>query len=411
MHWSDGGAVDLDRVATALRRQGAALLIDATHGAGVMRLDVRTLDPDFLVFPTYKWVLGPYGRAFLYVAKRRQDGVPLEQTSYGRRAVGAEHVPYIGDTRYVADARRFDMGERDHFISLEMASIGMEMVAEWGPDGDRRAARMLTDRLADGLRNSGVLVPDARVRAPHILSLGFPKRHAGGLVERLAAEQRLRRRRASAASASARTSTTTRRTWTVSSRRSARRRADVQTPRRWRARANGAAMSNLSPTPELIRCEGTSAAAPVREAYPVRTAELGGGLSVQRALPHHERRLVGPWCFLDHFGPMSFTGGKPMDVPPHPHIGLQTVTWIIAGEVLHKDSLGNEQLIRRGALNLMTAGNGIAHSEELHPAIRAVFMACNYGRPCPRTAARVPRRSTIIRHCLRPASALAAPSC
>jgi len=123
-------------------------------------------------------------------------------------------------------------------------------------------------------------------------------------------------------------------------------------------------MSDLSPSPELIRCEGTSAAAPVHEAYPVRTAELGGGLSVRRALPHPARRLVGPWCFLDHFGPLRFTAGKPMDVPPHPHIGLQTVTWIIAGEVLHKDSLGNEQLIRPGALNLMTAGNGIAHSEE-----------------------------------------------
>ncbi|MFI5023500.1 MAG: pirin family protein [Alphaproteobacteria bacterium] len=126
-------------------------------------------------------------------------------------------------------------------------------------------------------------------------------------------------------------------------------------------------MSDLKPNPELILCEGTSAAAPVREAYPVRTAELGGGLSVRRALPHRSRRLVGPWCFLDHFGPLSFKAGKPMDVPPHPHIGLQTVTWIIEGEVLHKDSLGNEQLIRRGALNLMTAGNGIAHSEETPP--------------------------------------------
>jgi quercetin 2,3-dioxygenase len=126
-------------------------------------------------------------------------------------------------------------------------------------------------------------------------------------------------------------------------------------------------MSNLNPTPELLRCEGSAGAAPAREVYPARSAELGGGLSVHRALPHSTRRLVGPWCFLDHFGPQHFAGGKPMDVPPHPHIGLQTVTWIIAGEVLHKDSLGNEQLIRPGALNLMTAGNGIAHSEETPP--------------------------------------------
>src|SRR5260370_12714811 len=76
-----------------LRRQGAALVVDATHGAGIMPLDVRTLDPDFLVFPTYKWVLGPYGRAFLYVAKRYQDGVPLEQTGFGRRGIAAERLP------------------------------------------------------------------------------------------------------------------------------------------------------------------------------------------------------------------------------------------------------------------------------------------------------------------------------
>jgi selenocysteine lyase/cysteine desulfurase len=71
VHWSGGCAIDLERIGAALRRHGAALLIDATHAAGVMPLDVRALDPDFVVFPTYKWVLGPYGRAFLYVAKRR----------------------------------------------------------------------------------------------------------------------------------------------------------------------------------------------------------------------------------------------------------------------------------------------------------------------------------------------------
>ena len=76
------------------------------------------------------------------------------------------------------------------------------------------------------------------------------------------------------------------------------------------------------------------------------------------------RRLVGPWCFLDHYGPLAFGAGKPMDIGPHPHIGLQTVTWLIEGEALHHDSLGNERLIKPGQLNLMTAGSGISHSEE-----------------------------------------------
>src|SRR5262245_19370683 len=97
VHWADGGTIDMDRVGAALRRQGAMLLVDATHAVGVMKIDVRSLDPDFLVFPTYKWLLGPYGRAFLYIARRRQDGVPLEQTSYGRRAISSERETYYRD--------------------------------------------------------------------------------------------------------------------------------------------------------------------------------------------------------------------------------------------------------------------------------------------------------------------------
>jgi selenocysteine lyase/cysteine desulfurase len=188
VHWSDGGAVDLSPVAAALRAQGAALLIDATHSVGVTQLDVRALDPDFVAFPTYKWLLGPYGRAFLYVAKRRQSGVPLEQTSYGRCAVRAEQEVYFADIDYVGDARRFDMGERDHFISMEMASIGMEMMARWGAPAIVERLRMLTGRLADGLRGAAVDVPGERVRAPHILSLGFPRGMPEGLIQRLAAE-------------------------------------------------------------------------------------------------------------------------------------------------------------------------------------------------------------------------------
>src|SRR5580700_11556334 len=188
VHWSDGGVVDLDRVAPALRDRGAALLVDATHSAGVLDLDVQKLDPDFLVFPTYKWLIGPYARAFLYVAKRHQGGIPLEQTSYGRRAVRSEKKVYFADTNYVGDARRFDMGERDHFISMEMAAIGMEMMAQWGKAAIAERLAMLTGRLADGLRGNNVAMLDVRVRAPHILSLGFPNGMPDKLVERLAAE-------------------------------------------------------------------------------------------------------------------------------------------------------------------------------------------------------------------------------
>jgi selenocysteine lyase/cysteine desulfurase len=191
VHWSDGGLIDVERVGAALRGQGASFLIDATHGAGVLAMDVKSLDPDFVIFPTYKWLLGPYGRAFLYVAKRHQNGIPLEQTGFGRRGVHSDAEVYFADTRYVASARRFDMGERDHFISMEMASIGMEMMAEWGALAIRTRLAMLTARIADGLLSCdlpGVQLMDDRFRAPHILSLGFAGGQPAGLVEDLATE-------------------------------------------------------------------------------------------------------------------------------------------------------------------------------------------------------------------------------
>ena len=93
-------------------------------------------------------------------------------------------------------------------------------------------------------------------------------------------------------------------------------------------------------------------------------ATLGEGMQIRRAMPTVHRRTIGAWCFLDHFGPASVAATRGMRVGPHPHIGLQTVTWLLRGEVLHRDSLGSLQRIEPGALNLMTAGRGISHSEE-----------------------------------------------
>jgi selenocysteine lyase/cysteine desulfurase len=188
VHWSDGGLIDIEQVGRVLRQRGARFLIDATHSAGVLAMDVKRLDPDFVIFPTYKWLLGPYGRAFLYVAKRHQDGVPLEQTASGRRDVRAENAIYFADLRYVADARRFDMGERDHFISLEMAAIGMEMMADWGAPAVVQRLLMLTDRIAEGVRDIGVRVAERRTRAPHVLSLDFKNGMPKDLIEGLASD-------------------------------------------------------------------------------------------------------------------------------------------------------------------------------------------------------------------------------
>ena len=100
------------------------------------------------------------------------------------------------------------------------------------------------------------------------------------------------------------------------------------------------------------------------ERITARAGTIGGGLIIRRALPNPRRRMIGAWCFLDHAGPLSFPPGDGLRVGPHPHIGLQTFTWMIEGEVEHRDSLGNEQVIRPGQVNLMTAGRGIAHAED-----------------------------------------------
>ena len=105
---------------------------------------------------------------------------------------------------------------------------------------------------------------------------------------------------------------------------------------------------------------------PVFELTASRDTDVAG-LPVRRALPRRPRRKIGAWCFLDHFGPASRAEGGTMDVGPHPHIGLQTVSWLVSGQITHHDSLGYTQVIRPGQLNLMTSGDGISHSEESQP--------------------------------------------
>jgi redox-sensitive bicupin YhaK (pirin superfamily) len=102
-----------------------------------------------------------------------------------------------------------------------------------------------------------------------------------------------------------------------------------------------------------------------------RTRDLGGGFEVRRVLPAARKRAVGPFVFFDQMGPVALAPGKGLDVRPHPHIGLATVTYLFEGEILHRDSLGTVQPIRAGDVNWMTAGRGIAHSERTPPGLRA----------------------------------------
>src|SRR6516162_850087 len=110
----------------------------------------------------------------------------------------------------------------------------------------------------------------------------------------------------------------------------------------------------------------------IREAVIVpRTRDLGDGFEVRRVLPSEERRTVGPFVFFDQMGPVVLRAGTGLDVRPHPHIGLATVTYLFEGEILHRDSLGSVQPIRPGEVNWMVAGRGIVHSERTPERLRA----------------------------------------
>jgi redox-sensitive bicupin YhaK (pirin superfamily) len=136
-------------------------------------------------------------------------------------------------------------------------------------------------------------------------------------------------------------------------------------------------VSNLEKDPEEILELPSTDVVPTIELLEPRLVPLGGprAMPVRRTLPQRSRSLIGAWCFVDHYGPdaVAETGG--MVVPPHPHTGLQTVSWLFAGEIDHRDSVGTHALVRPGELNLMTAGAGIQHSEVGTPETRVLHGA------------------------------------
>lgn len=130
-------------------------------------------------------------------------------------------------------------------------------------------------------------------------------------------------------------------------------------------------MSNLERRPDEVELRASVIRAV--DVVEARKAAIGDGTEVRRLLPGRPLRTIGAWCFLDHYGPDDTSAGPGMQVPPHPHTGLQTVSWLFDGLVLHRDSLGSQQLVRPGELNLMTSGRAIAHSEESPPSRPALL--------------------------------------
>ena len=129
-----------------------------------------------------------------------------------------------------------------------------------------------------------------------------------------------------------------------------------------------------------------------------RVRDLGGGFSVRRALPHGKRQMVGPFIFFDQWGTVQLVAGRGLDVRPHPQIGLATVTYLFDGRVTHKDSEGNDLEITPGAMNLMTAGRGIAHSERTPHSMGATGGGVFGDRQLYRVAARTRRSAATFEH-------------
>ncbi|WP_085908618.1 aminotransferase class V-fold PLP-dependent enzyme [Kiloniella majae] len=183
-HWTDGSKIDLVAVGERCRDKGAALVIDATQAIGAMTIDVKAIQPDFLICSSYKWLLSPVGSAFLYAAPKWQAGEAIEYNKFNcddlDPSVGM-HLPKSG-------ALRFDMGGRNNFILLSMALESAKQVSKWGADEVQKTLRPLTDLVADMAQERGWAVPVGDKRVGHIIGISFPNQKIENLAKKLATE-------------------------------------------------------------------------------------------------------------------------------------------------------------------------------------------------------------------------------
>jgi selenocysteine lyase/cysteine desulfurase len=185
-HWTDGALIDLVSVSKKARKVGAALVLDVAQSLGAMPLDLAKIKPDFMVAPTYKWLLGPYAMGFLYVAPKWRDGRPLEENWLNRK--GSENFAGLVDYEddYQPGARRFDMGERANFQLMPMTKRALEQISEWGVDNIAATLQTKTDAIAVRAQKMGLTVSAPHLRAPHFLGVRFPDGVPDGLLEELA---------------------------------------------------------------------------------------------------------------------------------------------------------------------------------------------------------------------------------
>ncbi|GAB5388613.1 MAG: aminotransferase class V-fold PLP-dependent enzyme [Alphaproteobacteria bacterium] len=185
-HWTDGALIDLRAVSDATHAAGAALVVDLTQSIAAIPFDVEEIKPDFMVAAGYKWMLGPYGYGFMYVAPKWQEGVPLEENWINR--AGSEDFSQLVNYQhdYQPGARRYDMGERAQFQLAPVVVAALEQLLDWEVPRIAASLKQMTDRIADHAQALGLGVRPAHLRSPHMIGLTFPDGLPRDLPARLA---------------------------------------------------------------------------------------------------------------------------------------------------------------------------------------------------------------------------------
>jgi selenocysteine lyase/cysteine desulfurase len=187
VHWTDGAIVDLDAVSARAHELGAHLVIDGSQSIGAMPFDVARLQPDFVMTVGYKWLLGPLGVSYLYVAEQHRDGEPIEQNWIAR--AGSQEFARLVDYRdeYQPGARRFDVGQRTNFELVPMAIAALEQLDEWGVDQVAATLAVITDSLSRATAALGLDPLPRDRRGPHLLGVRMPDPIRATVVSSLAA--------------------------------------------------------------------------------------------------------------------------------------------------------------------------------------------------------------------------------
>ncbi|MFD2207805.1 aminotransferase class V-fold PLP-dependent enzyme [Kiloniella antarctica] len=181
-HWTDGSKIDLVAVGEHCRRFGAALVVDATQAIGAMSIDVRAIQPDFLICSSYKWLLSPVGSAFLYASSIHHEGKAIELSKFNCDDVD----PVKGIYTPKSGAYRYEMGGRNVFTHLPMALESARQISQWGVTNIQKTLRPLTDLVGDMALERGWQAPVGENRVGHIIGLTFPNDHPENLQKNLA---------------------------------------------------------------------------------------------------------------------------------------------------------------------------------------------------------------------------------